>query len=32
MSIYEILDCIENVRDDIRGLVSDIINVSNGLF
>lgn len=32
MSIYEILDTIEDIRDDIRGLVSDIINVSNGLF
>lgn len=32
MSIYEILDTIDDIRDDIRGLVSDILNVSNGLF
>ena len=31
-SLYDILDAIENVRDDVRGLVSDIMNISNGLF
>lgn len=30
--LYDILDAIENIRDDVKGLVSDIINVSNGLF